>query len=146
MLPDVLVYLVGALLGIVSVGLLVAPQTRPASLTQAVAVLALALVAGLGTLAFSGLRDDAVEVRGDTIYCQNAEFEDDLPREVEDRCAAQHRDRTHQARVASAGAALLVAGFTCLFTAVGPLSRRAQSETRLPLPARTLEPGQQNLR
>jgi hypothetical protein len=128
-------FVLAAGLALVSIGFLIAPRTRPASLAQAGAVFAVALAAGLGTLAFSSLRDDAVEVGGDTIYCQAPLFEDPLPPDVEDRCRAQRRDRADQARVASAGVVLVVAGFAALLTSVGPLTRQAAAETDEESPA-----------
>jgi hypothetical protein len=68
-LPGLVSFVLAVGLALVSIGRLVAPRTRPASLAQAGAASAVAL-AGLGTLAYSGLRDDAVEVGGDTTYWQ----------------------------------------------------------------------------
>jgi hypothetical protein len=129
-------FLAVGVLGLTSLGLLVMRATRPASLTELLTVLGVAAVVGLGALAMSGTTDDAVAVYGETIYCQNAEWDvDGQPSaEVQDRCTAQHHDRARQARLAAAGASLLAAAATCLVTAVGPLARRRHPDTGLPLP------------
>lgn len=135
MVFDIAVVLAVSVLGLISVGLLVLRATRPASLTEALAVLGVAALVGLGALAISGTTDDAVAVYGDTIYCHNAEFEDQPSAEVQDRCTAQRHDRARQAWLAAAGASLLAAGATCLVTAIGPLAqRRREPDPRLPLP------------
>jgi hypothetical protein len=133
---DVALPLLAGIVTVASIGLLLAPRTRPASLAEAGTVLVLAALAGFGAWVMSGVTDDAVAVQGKTIYCQNPEFEDQPPADVQDRCTAQRHDRARQAWLAAAGAALFAAGATCLITAVGPLARRADPDGRPVSPGR----------